>query len=118
MKTAEIASLTAKAESSEAQIHVLRNRLAFSDKATAEAEISNLREESDKLRQNLKTAETAYNQSKENLAGIRGTIEQLHKQLENGTDIDTEQLQAKKDEYVSQKPSLWQSKKRSRQYFC
>ena len=103
MKTAEIASLTAKAESSEAQIHVLRNRLAFSDKATAEAEISNLREESDKLRQNLKTAETAYNQSKENLAGIRGTIEQLHKQLENGTDIDTEQLQAKKDEYVSQK---------------
>ena len=103
MKTAEIASLTAKAESSEAQIHVLRNRLAFSDKDTAEAEISNLREESDKLRQNLKTAETAYNQSKENLAGIRGTIEQLHKQLENGTDIDTEQLQAKKDEYVSQK---------------
>lgn len=103
MKTAEIASLTAKAESSEAQIHVLRNKLVFSDKATAEAEISNLREESDKLRQNLKTAETAYNQSKENLAGIRGTIEQLHKQLENGTDIDAEQLQAKKDEYVSQK---------------
>lgn len=103
MKTAEIASLAAKAESSEAQIHVLRNKLAFSDKATAEAEISNLWEESDKLRQNLKTAETAYNQSKENLAGIRGTIEQLHKQLENGTDIDAEQLQAKKDEYVSQK---------------
>ena len=103
VKTAEIASLTAKAESSEAQIHALRNKLAFSDKATAEAEISNLREESDKLRQNLKTAETAYNQSKENLAGIRGTIEQLHKQLENGTDIDAEQLQAKKDEYVSQK---------------
>lgn len=103
VKTAEIASLTAKAESSEAQIHVLQDKLAFPDKAAAEAEISNLREESDKLRQNLKTAETAYNQSKENLAGIRGTIEQLHKQLENGTDIDAEQLQAKKDEYVSQK---------------
>ena len=103
MKTAEIASLTAKAESSEAQIHVLQDKLAFPDKVAAEAEISNLREESDKLRQNLKTVETAYNQSKENLAGIRGTIEQLHKQLENGTDIDAEQLQAKKDEYVSQK---------------
>lgn len=88
VKTAEIASLTAKAESSEAQIHVLQDKLAFPDKAAAEAEISALREESDKLRQNLKTAETAYNQSKENLAGIRGTIEQLHKQLENGTDID------------------------------
>lgn len=103
VKTAEIASLTAKAESSEAQIHALRNKLAFSDKATAEAEISNLREESDKLRQNLKTAETAYNQSKENLAGIRGTIEQLHKQLEGGVDIDTVQLRTKKDEYAAQK---------------
>lgn len=103
VKTAEIASLTAKTESSEAQIHALRNKLAFSDKATAEAEISNLREESDKLRQNLKTAETAYNQSKENLAGVRGTIEQLHKQLEGGVDIDTVQLRTKKDEYAAQK---------------
>lgn len=103
VKTAEIASLTAKAESSEAQIHALRNKLTFPDKDAAEAEISALRAESDKLRQNLQTAETAHNQCKENLAGVRGTIEQLHKQLENGTDIDTEQLQAKKDEYVSQK---------------
>ena len=103
VKTAEIASLTAKAESSEAQIHVLRNRLAFSDKATAEAEISALRAESDKLRQNLQTAETAHNQCKENLAGVRGTIEQLHKQLEGGVDIDTVQLRTKKDEYAAQK---------------
>lgn len=103
VKTAEIASLTAKAESSEAQIHALRKKLTFPDKDAAEAEISALRAESDKLRQNLQTAETAHNQCKENLAGVRGTIEQLHKQLENGTDIDTEQLQAKKDEYVSQK---------------
>ena len=109
--TAEIASLTAKVESSESQIHTLRSKLAFSDKAAAEAEISNLREESDKLRHNLKTAETAYNQSKENLAGIRGTIEQLHKQLENGTDIDAEQLQAKKDEYASQKASAMAKQK-------
>ena len=103
MKTAEIASLTAKAESSEAQIHVLRDKLAFPDKAAAEAEIGALREESDKLRQNLKTAETAHNQCKEKLAGVRGTIEQLHKQLEGGVDIDTVQLRTKKDEYVSQK---------------
>ena len=110
-KTAEIASLTAKVESSESQIHTLRNKLAFSDKAAAEAEISNLQEESDKLRHNLKTAETAYSQSKENLAGIRGTIEQLHKQLENGTDIDAEQLQAKKDEYAAQKTAAMEKQK-------
>ena len=103
VKTAEIASLTAKAESSEAQIHALRNKLAFPDKAAAEAEISALRAESDKLRQNLQTAETAYNQCKENLAGVRGTIEQLHKQLEGGVDIDTVQLRTKKDEYAAQK---------------
>ena len=103
VKTAEIASLTAKAENSEAQIHALRNKLAFPDKAAAEAEISALRAESDKLRQNLQTAETAYNQCKENLAGVRGTIEQLHKQLEGGVDIDTVQLRTKKDEYAAQK---------------
>lgn len=103
VKTAEIASLTAKAESSEAQIHALRSKLAFPDKAAAEAEISALRAESDKLRQNLQTAETAHNQCKENLAGVRGTIEQLHKQLEGGVDIDTVQLRTKKDEYAAQK---------------
>lgn len=103
VKTAEIASLTAKAENSEAQIHALRNKLAFLDKAAAEAEISALRAESDKLRQNLQTAETAHNQCKENLAGVRGTIEQLHKQLEGGVDIDTVQLRTKKDEYAAQK---------------
>ena len=103
VKTAEIASLTAKAESSETQIHALRNKLAFPDKAAAEAEISALRAESDKLRQNLQTAETAHNQCKENLAGVRGTIEQLHKQLEGGEDIDTVQLRTKKDEYAAQK---------------
>lgn len=103
VKTAEIASLTAKAENSEAQIHALRNKLAFPDKAAAEAEISALRAESDKLRQNLQTAETAHNQCKENLAGVHGTIEQLHKQLEGGVDIDTVQLRTKKDEYAAQK---------------
>lgn len=103
VKTAEIASLTAKAENSEAQIHALRNKLAFPDKTAAEAEISALRAESDKLRQNLQTAETAHNQCKENLAGVRGTIEQLHKQLEGGVDIDTVQLRTKKDEYAAQK---------------
>lgn len=103
VKTAEIASLTAKTESSETQIHALRNKLAFPDKAAAEAEISAQRAESDKLRQNLQTAETAHNQCKENLAGVRGTIEQLHKQLEGGVDIDTVQLRTKKDEYAAQK---------------
>ena len=103
VKTAEIASLTAKAESSEAQIHALRNKLAFPDKAAAEAEISALRAKVQKLQKALKAAEEGHSQVKEKQASVHGTIEQLHKQLENGTDIDAEQLQTKKDEYVSQK---------------
>ena len=103
VKTAEIASLTAKAESSEAQIHALRNKLAFPDKAAAEAEISALRAKVQKLQKALKAAEEGHSQVKEKQASVHGTIEQLHKQLENGTDIDAEQLQTKKDEYAAQK---------------
>lgn len=101
--TAEIAALIEKAKSSESQINALRGKLAFPDKAAAEAEIAVLQAESDRLHKNLKAAETAYNQCKERLAGVRGTIAQLRKQLEDGTDIDAEQLQEEKNGYTAQK---------------
>lgn len=101
--TAEIAALTEKAKSSESQINALRGKLVFPDKAAAEAEIASLQAEADRLHKNLKAAETAYNQCKERLAGVRGTIAQLRKQLEDGTDIDAEQLQEEKDGYTAQK---------------
>lgn len=101
--TAEIAALTEKAKSSESQINALRGKLAFPDKAAAEAEIASLQAEADRLHKNLKAAETAYNQCKERLAGVRGTIAQLCKQLEDGTDIDAEQLQEEKNGYTAQK---------------
>ena len=101
--TAEIAALTEKAKSSEFQINALRGKLAFPDKAAAEAEIASLQAEADRLHKNLKAAETAYNQCKERLAGVRGTIAQLRKQLEDGTDIDAEQLQEEKNGYTAQK---------------
>lgn len=101
--TAEIAALTEKAKSSESQINALRGKLAFPDKAAAEAEIASLQAETDRLHKNLKVAETAYNQCKERLAGVRGTIAQLRKQLEDGTNIDAEQLQEEKNGYTAQK---------------
>lgn len=101
--TAEIAALTEKAKSSEFQINALRGKLAFPDKAAAEAEIASLQAEADRLHKNLKAAEMAYNQCKERLAGVRGTIAQLRKQLEDGTDIDAEQLQEEKNGYTAQK---------------
>lgn len=101
--TAEIAALTEKAKSSESQINALRGKLAFPDKAAAEAEIASLQAEADRLHKNLKAAEMAYNQCKERLAGVRGTIAQLRKQLEDGTDIDAEQLQEEKNGYTAQK---------------
>ena len=101
--TAEIAALTEKAKSSESQINALRGKLAFPDKAAAEAEIASLQAETDRLHKNLKVAETAYNQCKERLAGVRSTIAQLRKQLEDGTNIDAEQLQEEKNGYTAQK---------------
>ncbi len=101
--TAEIAALEEKVNSSEVRINALRGKLAFPDKAAAEAEIASLQAEADRLHKNLKAAETAYNQCKERLAGVRGTIAQLRKQLEDGTDIDAEQLQEEKNGYTAQK---------------
>lgn len=111
VKTAELASLTAKVESGGVRINELRGKLAFPDKASAEAEIGTLRAESDKLRKNLKAAETAYNQNKEKLASVRGTIEQLHRQVENSVDIDTEQLHMKKGEYTEEKTVIMAKQK-------
>ncbi len=99
----EIASLTTKAEGSESRINALRGKLEFLDKSAAEAEIDARQAELDKLGEDLKTAETAYNQCKEKLAGVRGTIDQLRKQLEDGVDIEAEQLHEEKDEYSAQK---------------
>ena len=111
VKTAELASLTAKVESGGVRINELRGKLAFPDKASAEAEIGTLRAESDKLRKNLKAAETAYNQNKEKLASVRGTIAQLHRQVENSVDIDTEQLHMKKGEYTEEKTVIMAKQK-------
>ena len=111
VKTAELASLMAKVESGGGRINELRGKLAFPDKASAEAEIGTLRAESDKLRKNLKAAETAYNQNKEKLASVRGTIEQLHRQVENSVDIDTEQLHMEKGEYTEEKTVIMEKQK-------
>lgn len=111
VKTAELASLMAKVESGGVRINELRGKLAFPDKASAEAEIGTLRAESDKLRKNLKAAETAYNQNKEKLASVRGTIEQLHRQVENSVDIDTEQLHMEKGEYTEEKTVIMEKQK-------
>lgn len=109
--TSEIAALTEKVKSSEVQINALRGKLAFPDKAAAEAEINARQAELDKLGEGLKTAETAYNKCKESLAGVRGTIDQLHKQLKDGVNIDTEQLQEEKDEYTAQKSAAAEKQK-------
>lgn len=101
--TAEIAALEEKVNSSEVRINALRGKLAFPDKAAAEAEINVRQAELNKLVEDLKTAETAYNKCKESLAGVRGTIDQLRKQLEDGADIDADRLQKEKDEHTAQK---------------
>ena len=103
---AQVASLTAQAESHRARISAIRGRLVFPDKAAAEAEIRASRSTLEKLKKEMADAEAAYNQKKEALAGVRGTIDQLRKQLADGVDMDIDQLQEQKQEYTARKAAI------------
>lgn len=103
---AQVASLTAQAESHRAQISAIRGKLVFPDKAAAEAEIRAARSTLEKLKKEMADAEAAYNQKKEALAGVRGTIDQLRKQLAGGVDMDIDQLQEQKQEYTARKTAI------------
>ena len=59
----------------------------------------------------LTSAETAFNRSKEKLAAIRATIEQLHKQLERSTEADADGLKGRKNELTAQKNAITAAQK-------
>ena len=102
----QLAALTASAEELEKQIAALREKLAFPDKAAAETEKKTLQSKLQSLKNALTAAETALSQSKENLAATRAAIEQLHKQLEGGTEADVAELENQKEELTTQKNTI------------
>ena len=102
----QIAALTASAEELEKQIVSLREKLTFSDKATAEKERKILQDKLQLLKNALAATETALGQCKEKLAATRATIKQLNKQLENAVEMDMEALNQQKNALLAQKASI------------
>ena len=107
----QIAALTASAEELEKQITSLREKLTFPDKAAAEQEKKSLQSKLQSLKNALTAAETALSQNKENLAATRAAIEQLRKQLDGGTDVDTEELKHQKNELTTKKNTITATQK-------
>ena len=107
----QIAALSASAAELGKQIAALREKLTFPDKATAEKEKKAIQTKLQHLKFTLTTAENALNRSKEKLAAIRATMEQLRKQLENGTEADAAQLEIQKSSLTARKTAITQKQK-------
>ena len=107
----QIAACAASSEELKKQIAALRDKLTYSDKATAEAEKNRLQTKLQNLKKSLTAAETALSQSKENLAATRATIQQLRKQLEGGAEADTEALKNQKNSLTAQKTAITTAQK-------
>ena len=99
----QIAAFGASAEELKKQIAALREKLTFADKTAAERERNAQKTALQQLKNALSSAETALNQRREQLAVIRATIEQLRKQLENGVEVDVQELMDRKNELTGQK---------------
>ena len=107
----QIAALTASAEELEKQIAALHEKLAFPDKAAAEAEKKTLQSKLQRLKNARTAAETGFNQCKENLAATRAALEQLRKQLEGGTEADVGELKNQKETLTTQKNTITATQK-------
>ena len=102
----QIASYRTAAAELEKQAAQLRATLRHSNKTEAEAEKAALQLQLNQLKKALANAEAAVNRGKETLAGIQSAMEQLHKQLEEGTDTDTDALEAEKAALLTRKVAV------------
>ena len=80
------------------QIDDMRRELKHPDIQSAEARLSALRAERDRLADALKGAEDAYGACKSALAGTDSTIRSLSQLLENGEQVDVESQRARGEE--------------------
>ena len=91
-----IAALNTSLAETEKQILGLQEQLTHADKAAAQEQIRVLKQTRDSLKAALTKAENTYRDHKETLAGIRSAIEQLQRQLSEGTEADIDALNAQK----------------------
>ena len=99
----QIASLSASVAELEKQIASQQTKLSFANKAAAEAEKTALEAKRKTLKTALTNAESTFSNCKEELAFIGATIEQLRKQLANGTETNVAELEATKQALIAQK---------------
>ena len=102
----QIAAFAAAAEELEKQVTALQEKLPYPDKAVAEREKASFQTKLQNLKVALTAAETTVNQSTEKLTATRATIEHLYKQLESGTEADTESLNSQKNSLTAQKNTI------------
>ena len=102
----QIAVQTASVLELKRQIEASRSKLTFEEKADAEKEKRVLHAKLDSMKKALAAAESAVNQEKQSLAGIRAAIEQLRKQLENITEADVMQLEGRKAQLNGMKSAI------------
>ena len=100
------ATLAAAMQALSGQIEETRAKLSFSDKAAAKAEQLALQGRLDALKSALKDAQEKHNACKESLAGIRASIGQLRRQLEDGTQENTEELERAKAELTQKRTAI------------
>ena len=100
---ARSAALDALVSGLRRQTEALRAKLRHPDKAAAQRETDGLRQRIGALKAALKRAEEESSACKEALAGVRASVGQLRRQLENEPEAQTETLEALKAELTRQK---------------
>ena len=96
----------AKLEETEKQIKESAEKLHFNSKTEAEASVAELNSEIEAHKVSLKSAEEDGRAVENELAELKGKIEQLKESLEEREDIDTDKLTADKEILNLQKVSL------------
>ena len=108
---AQLAALAASVLELSRQIDGIRLKLNHADKAEAQREWQALTAQLNALKAAQKAAEEACNQDKERLAGIRASIDQLRRQLEEKPEENAGDLEAAKAELTALRGSIVQQQK-------
>ena len=101
-----LAAQTVAAAESANRIQEQRAKLSHPDRKAAEAEKDALQRRLEALKKAERDAETQLNQAKESLSAVRAAIEQLEKQLAEGTDADADALENTKAELDVQRAAI------------
>ena len=88
------------------QVDEQKQSLRFGDQTAAQEEKSDLEKKRKALQDDQTQAERRYTDATAALAGIRSTIAQLQKQLSEGKEVDTEDLEKRKELLTEEKNDL------------